>query len=101
MARTPNAPQRPFVTRWSTLGFTALSVVSAIVAQAMTTDGASISAPAALAIATFDISLIVSWIAGFILALRSRRLLFMILACIPPPLGPLICALWAPEAPKA
>jgi len=42
---------------------------------------------------------LITWGAGMVLAMRSRSLIWMAVACVPPPFGAVICALWAPKAP--
>jgi hypothetical protein len=103
----PSTPdQRSFVTRRSTLGFVALSLLSEIayILLGNTVSGTAtgfVAALTALMMSTSLISWVVAWIAGLVIGIRSRRLLWMLLACLPPPVGALACALWAPEAPAA
>lgn len=101
----PAAPiRRPLVTRKTTLGFTAVSVVASLLEAYLlaaindqTGPGAALLA---LCVSTAAITSLVAWIEGFVLAMRSTRLLWMLVACLPPPLGPLLCGLWAPDPPR-
>jgi hypothetical protein len=98
--RTPRAGARPFVTRRSTLGFAALFVVSYVLA-ALETGGPgdpTMTPLAAALLATSLVSLMVAWVAGLVLAWRSRSMLWVLVACLPPPIGAVPCALFAPVA---
>jgi hypothetical protein len=100
--RRPGA--RPFVTRRSTLGFAALFVVSYVLASLEAGDASrpTMTPLAAALLATSLVSLVVAWVAGLILAWRSRSILWVLVACLPPPIGAVPCAIFAPapEAPR-
>jgi hypothetical protein len=106
MASSPPAapPQRPFVTRRSTLAFTAVFMMSYFVEDFLlrvsTAQTGPVAALLALSFTTAYVTLVVSWIEGFILGVRSQRLVWMLVACLPPPIGSLLCGLWAPSGPK-
>ena len=88
------------MTRRSTIGFTAAYVLSYICLGALT--GTSTPNPGLIGLviaviaAVLLVSLVVAWVAGIILAWRSRSLIWLLVACLPPPLGALPCALFAP-----
>ncbi len=96
--RSPRAGARPFVTRRSTLGFAALFVVSYGLSALETGSprDAIITPLVAGLLATSMVSLVVAWVAGLILAWRSRSMLWVLVACLPPPVGAVPCALFAP-----
>jgi hypothetical protein len=97
--RRPRPEARPFVTRRSTLGFAALFVISYMLWVTDAGSGASdptISPLAAFLLATSMVSLLVAWVAGLVLAWRSRSMLWVLVACLPPPMGAVPCALFAP-----
>lgn len=96
--RSPRAGARPFVTRRSTLGFAALFVVAYVLAglEVGSASDPVITPLAAVLLATSLVSLMVAWVAGLVVAWRSRSMLWVLVACLPPPLGAVPCALFAP-----
>ena len=88
------------MTRRSTIGFTAAFVLSYISLDAI--PGTASPNPGltgvlvAVIAAVLLVSLVVAWVAGIVLAWRSRSLIWLLVACLPPPLGALPCALFSP-----
>lgn len=101
MARTATPPQRPFVTRRSTLVFCAVFVVAQVawipIAESPGTEGPRAMLWAGMYAVSAVIG-VLAWSAGIILAVRSRSTVWMIVSCIPPPIGAVLCALAAPQA---
>ena len=88
------------MTRRSTIGFTAAFVLSYVCLDALpasaTPNSGLTGAFVALIAAVVLVSLVVAWVAGIVLAWRSRSMVWLLVACLPPPLGALPCALFAP-----
>jgi hypothetical protein len=105
MASAPdrNSKTPPFITRRSTIVFVGIFLAAYVALQplsdALTSPTGFLSAVTSLVLATADVMLLLSWIAGMILAWRSRSLIWMLVACLPPPFGALGCAFFAPQGP--
>lgn len=98
-----SAPARPFVTRRSTLAFSALCVLAGAVLQALGgaggpgAYGAAVAAVASIALVTGA----VAWIAGVVLAVRAGSVLWTVVAALPiPPINSMVCAMFCPAAPR-
>jgi len=94
-------PQRrsstPFVTRRSTLAFSAVCVVSGLAFQALSgasnIDAALIATTGALTLVTGS----VAWVEGIVLAVRAGSLLWTVIAAVPlVPLSAVMCAMFCP-----
>jgi hypothetical protein len=101
--RSRTSSQRPFVTRGTTIGFAALFTLSNLVAYFLpaSLSGGLYGVAISLLGAVILVSLVVAWVLGGVLAWRSRSLLWLLVACLPPPFGAVPCALFAPAAPGA
>ncbi len=99
MPRSPTAPGQPFVTRRSTLAFALAFMVSFVITGFIPQDAPGtgvVGAIIALIYATGLVSLVMAWMAGGVLAWRSRSLLWLVISFLPPPFGAVPCALFAP-----
>jgi hypothetical protein len=106
MQRGQRPASQPFVTRRSTLGFSAVFVLSALVFQTMSGGDASASgatgAVVATALALAVVTGAVAWFAGIVLALRANSLLWLVIAVLPfVPINSVVCAMFCPAAPAA
>jgi hypothetical protein len=92
---------RPFVTRRSTIGFAAAFMVGDTLTYLSPEHPGPgiVGFTVALIYATTLVTLVVAWVAGGILAWRSRSLLWLLIAFLPPPFGAIPCALFAPATP--
>ena len=92
----------PFVTRRSTLAFSAVCVISGFVFQSLVGPGGATDSGllAALSGALLLVTGAVAWIAGVVLALRAGSLLWTVIAALPfPPLNSVVCAVFCPAGP--
>jgi hypothetical protein len=95
-------PAPPFVTRRSTLTFSAVCLLATLALQALT--GPSTSSASGLLVALLAslalVTCVVAWVAGVVLAVRAGSLLWTIVAALPvPPLNSAVCAVFCPSAP--
>ena len=98
----PRPPQTtPFVTRRSTLAFSAVCVLGSFGFQTLMGPGSSGSGLLlALCGAVALVTGIVAWVAGVILAVRAGSLLWTVVAALPfPPLNSVMCAMFCPASP--
>ena len=104
MQRTPRIASAPFVTRRSTLGFSAVCVVCGIIWQSLMggDDGdagvsgylVAVSAGGALVTGA------VAWFAGIVLALRANSVIWLVFAVLPfAPLNSVLTAMFCPASP--
>ena len=101
MPRSPTAPGPPFVTRRSTLIFAVVFMVSYVIAGFIPPTAPGTGAVGAIIDVIYAIalvSLMVAWVAGAVLAWRSRSMLWLLVSFLPPPFGAVPCALFAPGA---
>jgi hypothetical protein len=101
MQRGERPPSQPFVTRRSTLGFSAVFVLSALAYQALTggeaSGGSDVLIVCALALAV--VTGAVAWFAGIVIAVRSNSLLWVVIAVLPfVPITSVMCAMFCPAA---
>lgn len=92
----------PFVTRRSTLAFSAVCVLGSFGFQTLMGSSTSGGSGFLLALcgAVALVTGIVAWVAGVILAVRAGSLLWTIVAALPfPPLNSVMCAMFCPAAP--
>ena len=74
------------------LGYVGLGLTSGFATPNSGVEGVTLAAIAAFTL----VSLFVTWGAGMVLAWRTRSVIWMLIACVPPPFGALLCALLAP-----
>lgn len=95
------ATARPFVTRRSTLAFSAACVLAGAILQALGGSGGPGASGAAVAVIA-SIALVtgvVAWIAGVVLAVRAGSVLWTVVAALPiPPINSMVCAMFCPAA---
>lgn len=92
---------RPFVTRRSTLAFSAACVLAGVVFQAIGGNGGTGAYGVAVALvgAAALVTGLVAWVAGVIIAVRAGSLLWTVVAALPiPPLNSMVCAMFCPAA---
>jgi len=91
----------PFVTRRSTLGFSAVCVAASFIFQALsdsTSGGPSVLLALSGGVAV--VAGIVAWVEGVVLAVRAGSMLWTVVAALPiPPLNAVMCAMFCPAAP--
>ena len=93
----------PFVTRRSTLAFSAICVLASFGFQTLMGSSSSGAPSFALALcgSAALVTGIVAWVAGVILAVRAGSLLWTVVAALPfPPLNSVMCAMFCPAAPS-
>ncbi|HYA01452.1 MAG TPA: hypothetical protein VEK76_14055 [Candidatus Binatia bacterium] len=99
----PRPAASPFFTRRSTIGFAAVFSASYLLLLSLGgtahPNSGLTGTVLALSAATSLVTLVVTWTAGLVLAWRSRSMLWVLVACLPPPLGAVPCALFAPTQP--
>lgn len=96
------ASAKPFVTRRSTLAFSAACVLTSAGFQAVgATGGPGITNLfVAVLVALALVSGAVAWISGVVLAVRAGSLLWTVIAAFPlPPLNAVLCAMFCPAGP--
>lgn len=93
---------KPFVTRRSTLAFSAVCVLTSAGFQAVgATGGPGVTNLfVAVLVAIALVSGAVAWISGVVLAVRAGSVLWTVIAAFPiPPLNAVLCAMFCPAAP--
>ncbi len=93
---------KPFVTRRSTLAFSAVCVLTSAGFQAVgATSGPGVTNLfVAVLVAVALVSGGVAWISGVVLAVRAGSLLWTVIAAFPiPPLNAVLCAVFCPAGP--
>jgi hypothetical protein len=104
MQRTPRITAAPFVTRRSTLGFSAVCVVCGIVWQSlMGSDDTGAGATGYLVAISAGGAVVtgaVAWFAGIVLALRANSVIWLVFAVLPfAPLNSVLTAMFCPASP--
>ena len=100
--RSRTGSAKPFVTRRSTLAFSAVCVLTSAGFQAVgATGGPGITNLfVAVLVALALVSGVVAWISGVVLAVRAGSLLWTVIAAFPlPPLNAVLCAMFCPAGP--
>ncbi|MBV8196453.1 MAG: hypothetical protein JOY80_13110, partial [Candidatus Dormibacteraeota bacterium] len=101
--RPRQRPSTPFVTRRSTLAFSASCVAASFAFQSLLGSNGSASGPSLLLALSGAVALVsgtVAWIEGVVLALRAGSLLWTVIAALPvPPLNSVVCAMFCPAGP--
>ena len=100
--RPRSRPDTPFVTRRSTLGFSAVCVLALFVFQALFAPGSTAGPSLLLALsgALAVVTGAVAWIEGVVLAVRAGSVLWTVVAAMPiPPLNSVMCAVFCPAGP--
>lgn len=93
---------KPFVTRRSTLAFSAVCVLTSAGFQATgATGGPGITSLfVAVLVSAALVSGAVAWISGVVLAVRAGSVLWTVIAALPlPPLNAVLCAMFCPAEP--
>lgn len=89
----------PFVTRRSTLAFSALCVVAGLAFQALAGPASANALLVATTGALVLVSGTVAWVEGIVLAVRAGSVLWIVIAFVPlVPLSAVMCAMFCPAA---
>lgn len=106
MQRSPRVTSASFVTRRSTLGFSAVCVVCGILWQSViggdSGDGGVTGYLIAITAAGALVTGAVAWFAGIILALRANSVIWLVFAVLPfAPLNSVLTAMFCPVSPPS